>query len=295
MTRGFPVQSGRQFGPPTLRHADYCLHPVGRGFELPGINRVRLRDRHRAQHAGQLAAGRPIAAQRADTLHQRHHRITASPYAGGGHGRRHTGLHTLLKILGCKNPRIPEHQRLGDGRVGFAENQRLAATGTRRAQRHRTHPRGQRIQPSIHAQRIQAGPSVEHGHGTILMASRSLFGTDRTHARFETGSGDDNHRLASYIAHQTLRLAGQNYWHATEQSGQLRRSAGSPHTHHAHTFMPTARALPVDGGSPTPAASRCRIPAVGRQLQRSGTLGTTHLTMAFRTAQGLTDIVLRNG
>ena len=117
--------------------------------------------------------------------------------------------------------------------------------------------------------------------------------TGRT--RFETGSGDDNHRLASYIAHQTLRLAGQNYWHATEQSSQLRRSAGSPHTHHAHTFMPTARALPVDGGSPTPAASRCRIPAVGRQLQRSGTLGTTHLTMAFRTAQGLTDIVLRNG
>ena len=37
MTSGFPVQSGRQLGSPTLRHTDYCLHPVGRGFELPGV------------------------------------------------------------------------------------------------------------------------------------------------------------------------------------------------------------------------------------------------------------------
>ena len=44
MTSGFPVQSGRQFGSPTLWHTDYCLHPVGRGFELPGVDRVRLRD-----------------------------------------------------------------------------------------------------------------------------------------------------------------------------------------------------------------------------------------------------------
>lgn len=120
MTSGFPVQSGRQFGSPTLRHTDYCLHPVGRGFELPGINRVRLRDRHRSQHAGsspqavQSPPRAPIRCISVITASRRPH-TQAAATAG-----RHTGLHTLLEILGCKNPRIPEHQRLGDGRVGLA-------------------------------------------------------------------------------------------------------------------------------------------------------------------------------
>ena len=200
MTSGFPVQSGRQLGSPTLRHTDYCLHPVGRGFELPGVDRVRLR---------RSAPGRTCRATRRRPSNRRPARRYAASASSPHHGvpirrRRprpaaYRSPHAPQVSLAA---RILESQSISDWAMAGSVSpriERLAATGTRRAQRHRTHPRGQCIQASIHAQRIQAGPSVEHGHGTILMASRSLLGTDRTHARFETGSGDDDHRLTSHI------------------------------------------------------------------------------------------------
>ena len=77
-------------------------------------------DRHRGQHLGQLAAGwsnrRPA---------RRYAASASSPHHGGPIRRRRATAGGIpvstpsLKILGCENPRIPEHQRLGDGWVGL--------------------------------------------------------------------------------------------------------------------------------------------------------------------------------
>ena len=294
MTGGFPVKTDGQLSSLALRHTYHGFHPVGRGFELPRIDGIGLSNRHRSQHARQLAAYRPVSSERANALHQRHHCIASSPHTGCGHSRRHTGFHALVQILGCQNSRIPHHQRLSDGRIGLSQYQRLPTSRARRAQRNRPHPSRQRIQACIYTQCIQTGPSIKNRHGAVFVASRPPLIAHRAHTRLETRRGNHNHRLARHIADQSLSLAGQHHRHAAEQSSQFSSRAGRPHTYHTHAFMPTAGAYPMNGRSAAPLTPRRGFASICRQLQRTGTFRAACLTVAFRAAQCFTGTVLRN-
>ena len=162
------------------------------------------------------------------------------PHAGRGEYRRQRGLGAVLHFDLGKHRRIPQHQRSCEHGICFPDQQRLSSAGPRRAQRHRAHPSGQRVHIGVDAGRIQTGPRVEDGHGTVFALCRTL----PAHTRSRAGRGDDQLRSESDIGHDASWLAwrGQHHRHATEQSGQFHRGSGGADPDHAHALVMACRA-----------------------------------------------------
>ena len=265
-------------------------------FGNPG-RRTGLRDRHRAQHARRRR--RVQSPPRApSTLH------ASSPHHGGptrGSGRSQPPAarrlcHGLLpsrapvEVSGCAIGNRAQHagaarrrsQSISDwamataggtgfaeesehaiGLAAFAENQRLAATGTRRTTTPHASTRST-YQPSIHAQRIQAGPA-RRARPLRDTRDRMFPARHRSDARaVRNRSGDDNHRLVPHRApdpascwtkwllarHGTIRPAPPQ---CSQHPRAPRAYVQTPQPGHFQLMAATA-----------PAASRCGVPAVGR-------------------------------